>query len=312
MQDRIWTKVTATGKTEQLDDICGVMCLLDNGLMIEDYSDFSCNGMYGELVDESILHADRTRVAVSIFVPQEKPLPEWLSFLKERFSALQMDVTVTCDDLHEEDWAEGWKKYYKPIHIGRLAVVPAWEEYAPAPDEVVVRMDPGMAFGTGTHETTRLCMRLIEREIKGGEHFLDVGCGSGILSICAAKLGAANCAAYDIDPVAVEVATDNIRAAGLTATVVCGVSDLLDGVDRQSGLYDFATANIVADILLRMMPGMGELLKPGAKLVLSGIIAPREQEIREALVRYDFRFERTETENDWVAILATYAPKARS
>ena len=307
MEDHIWTKVTVRGKTEQLDDICAVMCLLDNGLMIEDYSDFSCNGMYGELVDDTILNADRTEVAVSLFVPEEKPLPEWLAFLRDRFAALGMDVKVECSDLHEENWAEGWKKYYHPIHIGRLSIVPAWEEYREKDGEVVVRMDPGMAFGTGTHETTRLCMRLIEQEIRGGEHFLDVGCGSGILSICAARLGAASCAAYDIDPVAVEVARKNVEAAGLD-NIVCGTSDLLSGVDREHGLYDFAVANIVADILLRMLPGMGELLVPGARLVLSGIIAPRADEIKAALGTYGFRFVREVTENDWVALLAVCTP----
>ena len=174
MDDRTWTKVTAKGNTEDLEALCAVMCLVDPGLMIEDYSDFSLCGMYGELADEKILRADRTRVSVSLFVPPEKPLPERLSFLRERFAAAGLDVTLDCENLCEEDWAEGWKKYYKPVRVGRLSIVPAWEDYTPAPGEVIVRMDPGMAFGTGTHETTRLCLRLIEEEIRGGEKVLDV------------------------------------------------------------------------------------------------------------------------------------------
>ena len=202
------------------------MGMLDNGLMIEDFSDFSLNGMYGELVDDALLNADKTQVKVSLFVPAQKPLPEYLAFLKERFTALGLSVSYETEGMDEQDWSESWKKYYKPVHIGRLSVVPAWEEYTPKEGEVVVRMDPGMAFGTGTHETTRLVMRCIERELKGGETFLDVGCGSGILSICAAKLGANFCAAYDIDPVAVDVTRENIEASGET-NIECGVSDLL-------------------------------------------------------------------------------------
>lgn len=302
MTDHVWTKLTVEGQTQDLDHITAVMCLLDNGLMIEDYSDFSFNGMYGELVDDDILHADRDHVKVSLFVPEEKPLPEYVAFLRERLNALGLTYTLTTENLAEDDWAEGWKQYYHPIHIGRLSIVPAWEDYTPTPDEVVVRMDPGMAFGTGTHETTRLVMRCIERELKGGERFLDVGCGSGILSICAAKLGASFCAAYDIDPVAVKVTAHNIEECGMT-NIICGTSDLLQSVNREKP-YDFAVANIVSDILLRMLPDMGDLLHEGSTLVLSGIIAPRSDELKDALAHHGYRLLYEETENDWVALVA--------
>jgi len=300
--DRTWTKLTVTAKTEDLDAVCGVMCLVDNGLMIEDYSDFSFSDMYGELVDDTILNADTDHVKVSLFVPEEKPLPEIYSFIAAGLREAGLDCKIDTENLAEDDWAEGWKKYYKPIHIGRLSVVPAWERYEAAEGEVVVRMDPGMAFGTGTHETTHLVMTILEQEIKGGERFLDVGCGSGILSICASKLGADFCAAYDIDPVAVAVAKDNVESDG-AKNIICGVSDLLSGVDKTAP-YTFVVANIVADILLRMLPDLADILAPKAKVILSGIIRERAEEMEQALVGLGYKLIRTEYENDWTAILA--------
>ena len=300
---RQWTKLTATGSVADTDAITSVMSMLDNGLMIEDYSDFSLNGMYGELVDEQILSADRDTVRVSLFVPEEKPMSEYIAFLKERFAALSLSVTLSTEGMCEDDWAESWKQYYKPIPLGRVTVVPAWEPYEAREGEILVRMDPGMAFGTGTHETTRLVMLLMQDVLTGGERVLDVGTGSGILSICASKLGAASCHAYDIDPVAVKVAEDNARADGCD-NVTVGVSDLLADVDLSGGPFDLCLANIVADIILRMLPDMPRYLRRGAPLILSGIIEPRADEVRDALRANGFAIVREQKENDWVAILA--------
>ena len=300
-----WTKLTTKGNVKDLEEISAVMSMLDNGLMIEDFSDFSFNGMYGELVDESILNADKDRIAVSIFVPEEKPIAEFRAFLQDRFRALALEVSIEAEGVSEDDWAENWKKYYKPIHLGRVTVVPAWEKYEAAEGEIIVRMDPGMAFGTGTHETTRLVMRILQDVIAGGERVLDVGTGSGILSICASKLGAGDIYAYDIDPVAVRVAKENAEADGCN-NITVGVSDLLAGVDRAEK-YGVCVANIVADIILRMLPDIGELLLPGAPLILSGIIAPRKEDVIAAAEAEGFVVEREENENDWVALLVRRA-----
>ncbi len=297
-----WTKLTATGNIKDTDDLVAVMSMLDNGLMIEDYSDFSLNGMYGDLVDDSILNADKTTVKVSLFVPEEKNLSEYTSFLKERFSVLGISATLSADGMNEEDWSESWKKYYKPIPLGKVTVVPAWEEYEAKEGEVIIKMDPGMAFGTGTHETTRLVMKIMQDEILGGERFLDVGTGSGILSICASKLGAKSCNAYDIDPVAVKIAKENAEADGCT-NITVGVSDLLKGVDLSFGKYDFCVANIVADIIIRMLPDIDEYLKEGAPLILSGIISMRADEVKDAIKKNGFEIVREEKENDWLAIM---------
>ena len=298
-----WTKLTVSGKTADLDSITAVMSMLDNGLMIEDYSDFSFSGMYGELVDDSILNADRDTVKVSLFVPEDKSFVEYKEYIETRLSALGVEGEISLEGMNEDDWAESWKQYYKPIPLGKVTIVPAWEKYDAKDGEIIIRMDPGMAFGTGTHETTRLVMRIMQDELRGGERVLDVGTGSGILSICASKLGARSCNAYDIDPVAVKVARENAKDGGCD-NITVGVSDLLAGVDLSGGRYDFCVANIVADIIIRMMPDISDYLNEGAPLILSGIIAPRADEVREAVKANGFTIVREEQENDWLAIMA--------
>ena len=299
---RAWTKITVTGNVKDLDGIVAVMSMLDNGLMIEDYSDFSLNGMYGELVDESILNADRETVKVSLFVPEERNPLEYREFLQTRLPALGINSQIDLEGMNEDDWAESWKQYYKPVPLGKVTIVPAWEKYDARDGEIIIKMDPGMAFGTGTHETTRLVIRLMQDEIIEGKRVLDVGTGSGILSICASKLGARSCNAYDIDPVAVKVARENAEADGCT-NITVGVSDLLRGVDLTDGKYDFCVANIVADIIIRMLPDVKNYVKSGAPLILSGIIGERADEVRGAVIKNDFTVEKEIKENDWVGML---------
>ena len=299
-----WTKVTVTGKTKNLDDIVSVMSMLDNGLMIEDYSDFSLNGMYGELVDESILNADREVVKVSLFVSEDRSPIEYKEFLETRLPSLGIEAEIELEGMNEDDWAESWKQYYKPVPLGRVTIVPAWEKYEAKEGEIIIRMDPGMAFGTGTHETTRLVIRLMQDILQGGERLLDVGTGSGILSICASKLGAKSCNAYDIDPMAVKVARENVIADGCT-NITVGVSDLLKGVDLSDGKYDFCVANIVSDIIIRMLPDVTRYVKDGAPLILSGIIGDRADEVRSAVISHGFTVEKEIRENDWVGMLVT-------
>ena len=297
-----WTKLTVKGNIKDLDDIVSVMSMLDNGLMIEDYSDFSVNGMYGELVDETILNADRNVCRVSLFVPEERNVMEYRAFLEARLPSLGIDAEISLEGMCEDDWAESWKQYYKPVPLGKVTIVPAWEKYEAREDECVIRMDPGMAFGTGTHETTRLVIRLMQDLIKGGERVLDVGTGSGILSICASKLGAASCNAYDIDPTAVKVARDNVKADGCD-NITVDVSDLLKNVDLSKGKYNFCVANIVADIIIRMLPDITKYLECGSPLILSGIIAERAEDIHRELERHGFKLENEIYENDWVGML---------
>jgi ribosomal protein L11 methyltransferase len=297
-----WSQVKVTVSLEKLDTLTAIMSMIDLNLMIEDFSDIDLKTCYGDLIDETILNADKTVAAVSVFIPVERNYNEALTFLNERCAEEGLDATVEVVGVNEEDWANSWKDYYKPIRIGeRIVIVPAWEKYDKHPDDVIVTMDPGMAFGTGTHETTRLVIGLLEKYTQKGQRMLDVGCGSGILAICASKLGAAECRAYDIDEVAVRVAVDNILSNDCE-NVTCEQSDLLKSVDLDGGQYDLITANIVADIIIRMVPDVGRYMKDDAILLASGIIGARAADVIASFEAHGFEIVETALDNDWCAL----------
>ena len=296
-----WHQVKGTVKLCYLNDLTAIMSMISNNLMIEDFSDIDLKTCYGDLIDESILNADKTIASVSVFLPVEQNFNEAISFIKERCEKEGFEVSVEVVGVNEEDWANSWKAYYKPLKIGeRIVIVPAWEDYERQPEDVIVTMDPGMAFGTGTHETTRLVIKLLENYTKEGCRMLDVGTGSGILAICASKLGAGECRAYDIDPMAVRVANENIKDSGLT-NITCEVSDLLRQVDK-SRPYDLICANIVADIIIRMTPDVGELMHKDTVLLASGIIMERSDDVVACFEEHGFRIVERLEENGWCGL----------
>ena len=300
-----WTQIRVTGAVSDTEEIAAVMSMLDNNLMIEDPSDLTqMDTIYGELIDEELTRRDQTHAAVSIYVPQEQNPAETAVMLKDRFSELGLDCRIEMIGMNEADWTETWKKYYKPLKLSpHVTVVPAWdEEYFPEKDEKIIRMDPGMAFGSGTHETTRLCAMLLEKHMEKGAYVLDVGTGSGILAIAASKLGADRVRCYDIDPVAVRVAGENIVSNGC-CNVECGVSDLLKNVSLEEGQFDFVTANIVADILIRMAGDIGAYIREGGLLAVSGVIDRQAKQVLCAMEEHGFVLADELEENDWHAML---------
>ena len=298
-----WTRIKVTVPLGQLDELVAVMSMINNYLQIEDYSDIDLKTCYGDLIDESILNADKTIASVSVYVPSDVGVADNLAFLHERLATNKIDGKIDISGVNEDDWANSWKAYYKPIKIGeKMVIVPAWEKYDAKEGEIIVKMDPGMAFGTGSHETTRLVIGLLEKYTKGGERVLDVGCGSGILAICARKLGAGICRAYDIDPVAVKVARENIKDSGET-NITCDQSDLLRQVDITDGGYDIICANIVADIIIRMTPDVAKYLNDGGIILASGIILERSEDVISCFEENGFEIADKAIDNGWCALV---------
>ena len=301
---QIWTQIKVTVPLRELDALVALMSMINNNLMIEDYSDIDTNlkTCYGDLIDEKILNANKDIASVSVFIPSDRSYMDDLAYIRQRVAELELHAEIELVGVNEEDWANSWKAYYKPIKIGeKIVICPAWERYTPAEGEIVIRMDPGMAFGTGTHETTRLVIRLLEKYTREGQLMLDVGTGTGILAICASRLGADFCRAYDIDPTAVRVARENIKDSGLE-NVTCDQSDLLKQVSLEDGPYDLVCANIVADIIIRMTPDVGRYMKEDAVLLASGIIAERCDDVVECFEKNGFKVVEKLTDNDWCGL----------
>ena len=298
-----WSQIRVTVKTEELDTLISVMNMINSNLMIEDFSDIDLKTCYGDLIDESILNADKSHASVSYFVERGGNLSDELSFLRERLVAGGLDgATVEVVGVCEEDWANSWKEFYKPFKIGRIVIVPAWEKYEAQGDEIIVTMDPGMAFGTGTHETTRLIIGLLQKYVGEGMSLLDVGTGSGILAICGAKLGARPCRAYDLDPMSVRVATENVKDSGLEDVITCGKSDLVKQAENIVGGYDIVCANIVADIIIRMTPDVAPFMHENTVLLASGIISERCDDVVSCFEEHGFKIVERAEDNGWCAL----------
>ncbi|MCI3919678.1 50S ribosomal protein L11 methyltransferase [Paenibacillus sp. TRM 82003] len=218
---------------------------------------------------------------------------------------------IRIGSIKEEEWADSWKQYFKPTHISeRLVIKPTWESYEPKPHETIIELDPGMAFGTGTHATTALCMRTLEGVVQGGDHVIDVGTGSGILAVTAIRLGAERVLALDLDPVAVSSARENAKLNGLEHAIHVQLSDLLGAIKTggtDSGVklpVRVVVANILAEIIITFVDDVYEALQPDGVYVASGIITAKEADVADALKSAGFELESRAEENGWVALVA--------
>ena len=273
---------------------------------------------YGVCVDNLCVDAfstneipDSVRVVIKAYLPADSDsasqMLEVESFLAELASRHPTDFFAppTLSAVNAEDWSSSWKVHFKPLRVGKhLLIVPTWENAAELPGDLVIRIDPGMAFGTGGHETTRLCLEMLESVMEGGPllnipSLLDLGTGSGILAMAASLLGAGRVLALDIDPDAVEVARENLVLNEMSDRIECGTSPLETLTER----FDIILANILAEELVRLSPYLTERLQSGGALILSGILAEKESLVRKGFDSQPLKYIQTACAGEWVAML---------
>jgi len=297
-----WLEITVFTPQEQLDSVAAIFNELGSGgVVIEDPAFILERAGLGD--NETIsptLAPSGVEPAVKAYFPCDGTLAGRLEAITRQLDELSLRRQTA--EVSGENWATAWRAYYKPVRVGRrLVVKPSWEEYDAAPDDIVIEMDPGMAFGCGTHATTAMCMTLLEEHLRGGETVCDVGTGSGILAVTAALLGAERVMAVDIDEVAVRAARDNAARNGVSGRVTVLAGDLLDSLAGVKA--DVLVANIIADAIIRLAPDVSAALKPGGLFIASGIIRDRAGEVRRALQAAGLVPVAEKTDQEWVALV---------
>ena len=297
-----WTEVqirVATADTEEASAVANMA--VPYGIYVEDYSDLEQKAREIariDLIDEELLGRDRTHSIIHIYLePQENPT-ETVAFLRERLSACGIANEVDTKVISEQDWANNWKQYFKPLLVGsKLLICPTWETVENTEGRVKLSIDPGMAFGTGGHDTTRMVLEAVEKYITPDSDVLDVGCGSGILSVATLLLGARSAVGVDIDALAVKMAVEN--------GVINGFAEpryrILQGdlVDKISGGYRIILANIVADAILKLSPVIPQFLLPGGVYIVSGSLEERKDEVEAGLLACGFTIKECNLHGGW-------------
>ncbi len=282
-----------------------------SGTMVEDRADVPDpahpNGFW-EMIDPGLIERMPEDVVVHAWFEPDHRYADRMQALRARLEqlkgcGLEMGaLTVETQQVQEEDWAEVWKRFYKPFRAGKTLVVkPTWEPYEAQAGDRIIEIDPGMAFGSGTHETTSMCLELLEDYMTPDARVIDVGTGSGILAIGAALLGAREVLAIDIDPVAVKVAAENVEHNGLTDKIACAQGNLLD---KHSEQCDLCVANIIADVICGFAQPLKAHIVPGGKFICSGIIKERAEDVREALAQAGYELLEERRKGEWAAMIA--------
>ena len=288
--------------TNELETACAVVTSLsDDGMFIEDYSDLLQTlpqAGWSDVIDETLLDRIRQPACIHLYLPDTQNVAELCGDLRNLLDCAGLSYDIETAQIQDTGWTENWKQYYKPEHIGSLVVCPCWEQYQPALGETVLLLDPGMAFGTGQHETTRLSLKLLQNYLKRGDTVLDMGCGSGILSIAALQLGAAHATACDIDSAAVDTACKNAALNHFGTNVYCGIcADVMQ--QQLSGTYSLIIANIVSDVILAAGRFFEGMLNPNGILIVSGIIQARASFVCSQLTGFGLTLLETSRMGDW-------------
>jgi ribosomal protein L11 methyltransferase len=306
-----WSEISIHTTNEAVEPISNILHEAGaSGVVIEDPFELikERRDQFGEIYQLNPDDYPEEGVIVKAYLPENSFLAENVEEIKESINNLvlyNIDIgknDVSISEVNEEEWATAWKKYYHPVKISeRFTIVPTWEEYTPvSSDELIIELDPGMAFGTGTHPTTVMCIQALERTVQASDEVIDVGTGSGVLSIAAAMLGAKKVTALDLDEVAVNSARLNIELNHVHHAVDVKQNNLLDGVEHGA---DIVVANILAEVILRFTGDVSSVVKQGGYFIASGIIQPKKQEVKDAMIEAGFSIVETLQMEDWVAII---------
>lgn len=310
-----WAEITIKTTTEAVEAITNILYEQNvGGVSIEDPKDFKFQKKHEydwDFVEEEIFNSGYDGVIIKTYITEERDVSDDIKLIKEKIEGLKefgIDVgeaIVELSQVDEEDWANEWKNYYKPTKIGeKIVVKPTWEDYEANDTDLIIELDPGMAFGTGTHETTSMCIRELEKYVKPESKVFDIGCGSGILAIAAAKLGAKDVLAIDLDEVAVKVSKENIELNKVEGSVNALHGNLMEVVKDKA---DIVVANIIADIIKILAKDIKQFMKDDAVFISSGIIHAKVDEVKEALTQNGLEIVHVESLGEWNAIVSKIA-----
>lgn len=306
IENETWSEIVITVDTKDIE-VAGNIAnmVVPYGIYIEDYSDLENEVMeiaHIDLIEESLLEADRTKGLIHVYVnPHENPL-EAVSFIEERLKEQNINYQIRIDDCKAEDWVNNWKQYFHPMPIGeKLLIRPTWEDEYDAKGRKVLHIEPGLAFGTGSHPTTKLCLETLEKYIDENSTVLDIGCGSGILSIASLLLGAKSAFGVDIDSLAVKTAMANAEENGFDEIKFKAVKGNLS--DKVNGKYSVIVANIVADIIMEFNKEVGKFLEDDGVYITGGIIESREDEVLLSFAQNGFEVKERFEEKGWLVFV---------
>ena len=300
-----WTEIKIKIKTEDIDRASAIANMaVPYGIYVEDYSDLEEQAWeiaHVDLIEQELRDRDKNFGIIHIYISEEDNAAEAAEYLCELLSADKIFYEIEKLDVNDSDWADGWKKFFKCTEVGsKILIRPSWENYDKNTDRIVLSIDPGAAFGTGTHATTSLCLELLEGYVTEESRILDIGSGSGILSIGAVLLGAQYADGVDIDAAAVKVAKENAEINGVSDKTNYIVGDLAEKI---SGKYNIVCANIVADVIIRLLENVDNYMEKDAVLITSGIIDSREKDVTSAFEKFGFSVEKRLTRDNWCAFV---------
>ncbi len=313
-----WLQIAIETNTWGIDAVCDALTKVGiEGFEIEDKDDFNGfleeNKDFWDYVDEDLYNEKQGPTKVKTYIEEDSKAPEILANIKSALEPLKNEdygsLEITIGNLAQEDWENNWRQYFKPLYVGENIIIkPHWESVENAEGKLIFEIDPGMTFGSGQHETTRMCVEALEKTVKKGCSVADLGCGSGILSVIALLLGAQEAYAVDIDPNCEKIAYENAALNGVTRdvyTVECGNvltdNNLCKRLEEKK--YDIVVANIVADVIIPLSKKVRSFMKEGAYFITSGIIDFRMEEVKEALVANGFEILEIKHDGDWYAFV---------